>query len=159
MLHLMGAIQSSNEQRGAFFLTLGPSQGGVDRTTRATVHENLIHPIHTQADSCPIHMYGLCKSAGAMTLVRGWDYRQSVFLGGDQVGRYGCGLKRVRSSVITHFLPYKLRIPHTQYILLGCARVQVQWYWLGAGTSVNRSFWRGTKWGGVAADRRKCAAA
>ena len=65
----------------------------------------------------------------------------------------------LRSSVITHFPPSKLSIHHAQYIWMGCARVLVQWYWLGAGTSVNRYFCGGTQWGGVAVDRIKCAAA
>ena len=53
---------------------------------------------------------------------------------------------KVRNSVISHFPPPKLRIPHAQYILLSCARVQVQWCWLGAGTSVRRSFCGETGW-------------
>ena len=57
---------------------------------------------------------------------KGWNFRQSVFLRAGLVERCGCGENKVCSSVRTHLPPFKLRLPHALYTLVGCASVQVQ---------------------------------
>ena len=52
----------------------------------AQQRDNSLYPIQTLDSLSPIYIDGMCKSAGAMVLVRGWDFRQSVFLWGTQWG-------------------------------------------------------------------------
>ena len=58
--------------------------------------------IQTLDSSCPTYIVGLCQSAGAMALVRGRDFRQSLFLGGTQ--QWGNGTR--------HLGPGGLSRPH-----------------------------------------------